>query len=87
MSASKPEILMIMKLSRLILLIIAVTFAVGYCHFGSEVILQGNNQDLNWDILKREYFESLFVGVFSAISVLVFLVFFRKHNSIAPKND
>ncbi len=67
------------KVLRLFLL---MTFAVAYCHFATEVIFNEELRLIDAEFIKREYFQSLFVGFCaSAFGVLGYFLFLDKKRS------
>lgn len=66
-----------MKNYDIIIKLVLMSFTIAYCHFASEVLFS-NTEVYDQAYLKKEYFQSLFVGILASLFAFGYILFKKK---------
>lgn len=61
--------------------LLLMTFSIGFCYFGTEILFISESNSFDMELIKQEYFESLFVGFCASITMIIGMLVLQKKKS------
>ena len=55
-----------------------MTFSIAYCYFATEILFNKETQEVSMEVLRREYFAALVVGLCASIPIIIGSFFIKK---------